>query len=417
MKTVILGGGVVGVCAAYYLAKEGHEVTLVERQAEAASETSFANAGLFAPGHATAWASPQAPITLLKSLVREDTALRFKFSADPKFYAWGLRFLMNCTNARQRANTRPKLRLCLYSQQKNKEIIDDTGIECDMLYRGLLYLHRRQDQLELGVEHMKFLKDNGHVQRVVDLDELVEIEPSLGPTRDKVCGAIYGPEDASGDSCMFSRNLAAYCEQKFGTEFRYGTTITGLRAEGDSIVAAVTDMGEVTGDLFVVSLGAYTDGIVRTVGVKVPIYPVKGYSLTMPIDGHNAPPTVGAVDEENLVAWTRMGDRMRMTSTAEFTGYDTSFKPSDFDNMMRVARELFPDGADYERPSRHACLRPMTPDGPPIFGRGRHANLYFDTGQGHMGWTMAAGSGKVITDIIAGREPEIDIKGMTLDRF
>lgn len=417
MKTVILGGGVIGVSAAYYLARDGHEVTVVERQAEAASETSFANAGLFAPGHSTSWASPQAPFTLLRSLVRDDTALRMKFSADPRFWAWGLRFLMNCTTERQRANTRPKLRLCLYSQEKNKEILDDTGIECDMLYRGILYLYRHRDQLEHGIEHMRFLKEGGHVQRVIDMDEVVEIEPSLAPTREKLCGAIFGPEDASGDSCAFARGLAAHCEQKFGTVFCYGTTIAGLKAEGDRVTAAVTDQGDIEGDAFVVSLGAYTHGITRSVGAGVPIYPVKGYSLTLPIDGHDAPPTVGGIDEENLVAWTRMGDRMRMTSTAEFTGYDTSHKPSDFDNMLRVARDLFPEGADYDRPARHACLRPMTPDGPPVFGRDKHANLYFNTGQGHMGWTMAAGSGKVIADIIAGREPEIDITGMTLDRF
>lgn len=417
MKTIIMGGGVVGVAAAYYLAKEGHEVTVIERQPSAGCETSFANAGLAVAGHATAWASPQAPMILLKSLFRDDTALRFKFSVDPKLWIWSLYFLRNCTWERQRANTLPKLGLCLYSVEQTKLLLEETGIDCDAVFKGVLFLYRHAEHLEIGLKNMKLLKDHGHNHDVIDVADCVRLDPALEQVRDKLAGALYAPDDFSGDAHKFSQNLAAYCEEKFGTSFMYDTTITGLKAEGSRVTGVVTDKGEVTGDIYVMSLGSYTPGITRTIGIRLPIYPVKGYSVTWPIDGHNGAPSVGGIDEENLVGYCRMGDRLRMTSTAEMSGYDTSYKVSDFKNIMRVARDLFPDGADYDNPSYWACLRPMTPDGPPLIGRMKYDNFYLDTGQGHIGWTMACGSGRVITDLICGRQPEVDVSGLQPNRY
>ncbi len=412
-----MGGGVVGIAAAYYLARDGHEVTVIERQPSAGRETSFANAGLIAPGHATSWASPQAPLMLLKSLMREDTALKFKFRADPRFWIWGLKFLMNCTSKRQRANTLPKLKLCLYSQQATRALLDEIGIACDMTSKGILYLYRHAEHLETGIRNMEFLKDNGHVQEVIDAQQCVRIEPALEPVKDKLAGAILGPEDESGDAHKFTQNLAAYCEKTFGTSFQYDTTITGLEAGGERIEGVLTDRGVFRADIYVMSLGAFAPAVARTIGVSIPIYPVKGYSITFPIDGRNGAPTVGGVDEENLVAWARLGERLRLTGTAEFSGYDCGHKPSDFAALLGVVRDLFPDGADYDQPSYWACLRPMTPDGPPIFGRRRHQNLYFNAGQGHKGWTMACGAGRSLADLVSGRDPEIELAGMTADRF
>ena len=407
-----MGGGVIGVATAYYLARDGHRVTVIERQSECGRETSFANAGLIAPGHATSWASPAAPLTLLKSLLRDDTALRFKFSADPRFWIWGLRFLRNCTSARHRANTLPKLRLCLYSQEATRELLADTGIACDMASRGILYLYRHAEKLEAGIASMAFLKDHGHVQEVIDVDRVVELEPALGGQRHLLAGAILGPNDESGDSFMFTTNLAAYCADRLGVGFRYDTAISGLTRDGGRISGVATDRGDVTGDAYVVCLASDSPAILRDAGMNTPIYPIKGYSMTFPVAGAQGAPTMGGIDEEALIAWSRLGDRVRFTATAEFSGYDTTHKPGDFSHMKAVARELFPDGGDVGQATYWACLRPMTPDGPPIIGRGRLENLWLNTGQGHMGWTMACGSGRVVADLINGRDPAIDIRGM-----
>lgn len=415
MRTIILGGGVIGVTTAYELAKEGHEVTVLERQSSAAAETSYANAGLIAPGHATAWASPSAPVTLLKSLVRDDTALRLRFTIDPRMWLWGIHFLRNCTTARNRANTLAKLRLCFYSQEALKALRGETGIAYEALTKGVLYLYRDPENFEKGVNHMAFLRDHGHRQEVVDRDRCIRIEPALEAVRGEIAGAVYGAADESGDCRLFTQNLARIAEEK-GVAFDYDTTVKGLRASGDLIDAVVTDRGELSADNYVLALGSYSPFVVRSLGIKLPIYPVKGYSLTIPIDGHNGAPSVGVIDEDHLVAFACLGDRLRATATAEFTGYDTSHKADDFKAMLRIARGLFPEGGDYDKPEYFACLRPMTPDGPPVLGKGRHRNLFFNTGHGHIGWTMACGSARVVADIISGRKPDIDLKGLTFPR-
>jgi D-amino-acid dehydrogenase len=414
MNIVVMGGGVIGVTCAYYLARDGHQVTVIERQGECGRETSFANAGLVAPGHATSWASPGAPLTLLKSLLHEDMALRFKFSADPRFWIWGLRFLRNCTAARCRANSLPKLRLCLYSQEEMRTVLADTGIDCHMTSRGILYLYRHAEALEAGIANMAFLKDHGHVQEVIDGDRVVELEPALAAQRHLLAGAILGPNDESGDSFKFTTGLAAYCAAELGVDFRYDTTIRALATDGGKITGVVSDKGTVTGDAYVMCLASESPAILRSAGMNAPIYPVKGYSMTYPVGDAEGAPTMGGIDEEALIAWSRLGEHVRFTATAEFSGYDTSHKPSDFTYMTSVARELFPHSGDFDRATYWACLRPMTPDGPPILGRGRLDNLWLNTGQGHMGWTMACGSGRIVADLINGRAPAIDIRRMAV---
>lgn len=416
MKTIVMGAGVVGITAAYYLAKAGCEVTVLDRQPGAARETSFANAGIIAPGHANAWASPRAPMILLKSLVRDDTALRFKLTADPRMWAWSLRFLANCTAERNRVNTLRKFHLCLYAREALIALRDETGIGYDACAKGALYLYRDAAHLLTGVQAMQRLAEHGLPYERVDRERCAELEPALGPVKDRIVGGIYCPMDESGDCHLFSANLAGLCE-RLGVAFRYGTTVQGLRAEGEHITAVVTDRGELSADAYVLSLGSYSPQVARTVGLKLPIYPIKGYSLTVPVDGRNLAPTLPLVDEHYLVACARFGDRLRLTATAEFAGYDTSFAPKDFAPMLRVARELFPDGGDYDRPDYWACLRPMTPDGPPILGRARHRNLYLNTGHGHIGWTMACGTGRLTADLVTGRQAELDLTGLTLDRY
>ena len=411
-----MGGGVIGVSTAYYLARDGHEVTVIERRPGAAEETSFANAGIVATGHCFSWASPRAPLILLESLFRRDTALRLRLKADPRMWAWCLRFLANCTRARNRANTLRKLGLCIYSQEALAELRRDTNIAYDANPRGALYFYRDGGQLDTAVGNAALLNENGLAVEALDADGCVAIEPALGPARDAIAGAVYCPTDESGDSHAFSRNLAGVCEA-MGVRFRFATTITGLRAAGDVIEGVDTDRGAVSGDVYVLALGSYSPLVARGAGIALPVYPVKGYSMTVPTGGRDGAPSIPCVDEHRLVAFCRLGERFRVTATAEFAGYDTHFEPGDFTQMLAVARETFPRAGDYGAPRSWACQRPMPPDGPPVLGRGRHRNLFFNTGHGHLGWTMCCGTGRVTADLISGRAPDIDLAGLTIDRF
>lgn len=416
VKAIVLGGGVIGVCTAYYLAKAGHEVAVIERQPEAGCETTFANGGLIAVGHAATWAEPSAPLMLLKSLWQADSAIRFRPSLDPALWAWGLRFLANCTAQRYRVNTLRNLRLSKYSHEVMAALREETQIPYDEATKGILYVYRDPARLEHSAKAWALVRDHGVAVEVKSAAESVRIEPALAPARDKFVGAIYSPSDESGDACMFTRHLAKLCEG-LGVRFNYGASISGLKANAEAVESVVTDKGEFVADNYVLAAGSYSPSIARSIGVRLPIYPIKGYSVTVPIGGRQGAPTVGVIDESTRVAFVRLGERLRLAGIAEFSGYDTSYKPRDFGTMFKAAKELFPDGGDYDRPEFWACLRPMTPDGPPIMGRGRHRNLYFNIGHGHLGWTMGCGAGRVIADLIAGRRPGIDLDGLTIDRF
>ncbi|MCP4329067.1 MAG: D-amino acid dehydrogenase [Alphaproteobacteria bacterium] len=416
MKVAILGGGVMGVTTAWYLAKDGHEVVVLDRHGSVAQETSFANAGYIAPGHCYAWASPRAPIILLQSLTRDDAAIRWRLKADPRMWAWGLRFLANCTAARNRTNTLVKLRLCLHSQHELKALREELGISYDETVRGVLYLYRDAAHLETAAANAALLRDNGLAMETIEPAKCAEIEPVLASSQDRFAGAIFCPSDESGDCRLFTERMMEQA-QALGAVFQADTDISGLRAEGDRVTAAETSAGPVTADAFVLALGSYSPFVSGTVGVKLPIYPAKGYSMTIPVAGRNGAPAVPVLDEHSLIAFSRFGDRFRATATAEFSGYDQSFQPRDFAPMRRVAQNLFPEAGDYERPDYWACLRPMTPDGPPVLGRGRHDNLWYNTGHGHIGWTMACGSARITADLIAGRDAGYDLAGTEVGRF
>jgi D-amino-acid dehydrogenase len=411
MRIVVLGGGVVGVTTAYQLQKDGHDVVVLERNSEVAAEASWGNAGMIAPGHSFVWSSPTAPITLLKSLVLANQALRFKFSADPRLYSWSWLFLLECTPGKARRNTLLKHRLAVYSQCVLKEVVADEAIDYNRNERGILYFHRDQQALDRGVEHMKLLESDGQVIRVLDREGVIALEPSLAPVKSKIAGGIYCPTDETGESARFARALAAKIAAR-GGEVRTGATVIGLETAGDSIARALTDKGALKADAFVLALGAESPILARKLGIRLPIYPIKGYALTIPIGNRLKPPTIASVDEHNLVAISRFDDRVRVTATAEFAGYDTSHKPSDFAFMKSVTQELYPDGADYDRAEMWAGLRPMTPDNLPFFGRRRFRNLFLNTGHGHIGWTMSHGSARITADLIAGRTPALSMDGL-----
>ena len=413
MRVLVLGGGVIGVTTAYELLRDGHEVTLIEREADVALGTSFANAGMVAPGHAFAWASPRAPKVLLRSLWRDDQALRFRFHADPAFWRWSLRFLRECTAERARRNTQRKHRLCTYSQAVLREIVAETGVEFDEVQTGLLYFHRSQETFERGVRNMAILRDLGQAQRILSREDIAQLDPALAPVKEKIAGGIYSSTDSTGDCAMFSRALADVVRAQGGSVLT-GTTITRLEAEGERLVAVHTDKGRMQADAYVLALGIWSPHLMRGLDKWLPVYPVKGYSLTLPIGGNHTPPTVGAVDEDNLIAYSRMGERLRVTATADFAGYNAQYQPSDFAVMTRKIQDILPGGADYTRPQYWAGLRPMTPEGTPVMGTGRLKNLFFNTGHGHVGWTMSCGAARVTRDLIAGRKPAIPLDGMTL---
>ncbi|HEV8677110.1 MAG TPA: D-amino acid dehydrogenase [Methylomirabilota bacterium] len=414
MKTLILGGGIVGVTTAYYLGQDGHDVTLVEEKDALGLEATSGNAGVIAPGHSFAWASPRAPGQLVRSLLGKETAIRVRLKPDPQLYAWGVKFLRECTAERARRNTLIKLRLCQYSQAVMTELVRTEGIAYHAITRGALYVYRDPAELAAGIKKMALLSEHGQQQEILDADAVAKLDPVFEPVKHKIAGAVRDLTDSSGDARVFTENLARICREKFGASVQLGTRVTALRAEGDRVTGVLTDRGVLTADSYVLALGVGSPVVARTIGVRLAIYPAKGYSSTFPLRPRGLAPTLPGVDEQWLVGWSRLGDRLRLTSTAEFAGYDWSWTPRDFNNILRLARDVFPDAADYDRGEYRACLRPMTPDGRPIVGTGRHPNLFLNVGHGHMGWTMAFGTARIVTDLVAGRKPDHDPAGLTL---
>ena len=412
MKILVLGGGIAGVTTAYYLGKDGHEVTLLEANAALGLEATNGNAGIIAPGHSFAWGSPKAPGMLVRSLLGHETAIRMRLKPDLRLYRWGLKFLRECTAARARHNTLIKLRLCQYSQRLLDEVASVERLDYQAIRQGALYLYRDPKLFEAGIQKMKLLGEHGQKQDVLDAAAIAKLEPAFAPVTAKIAGAVPAVGDSSGDSRIFAEGLARVCREKFGARFETGVRVTGLRGDRGEVRAALTDRGERSADAYVLALGVDAPIVARTLGLRLDVYPAKGYSSTFPIKPGGRVPSVPGVDEQWLVGWSRLGDRLRLTSTAEFCGYDRTWTPRDFGNIMRFARDIFPDAADWDRGEYRACLRPMTPDGRPVVGRSRYENLIFNAGHGHMGWTMACGTGRIVSDIIAGRRSEIDPSGL-----
>ena len=417
MKVVVIGAGVVGTTAAWYLARNGHDVTVVERREGAGLETSFANGGQISPCHAEPWANPAVLPKVLKWLGREDAPLLFRWGRwDPELWAWGLRFLANCTPARTRTNTERTLRVALYSRAGLAALRAETGIEYDQRRQGILHVYRDAREFDHAVAAAELMKHFGLDRRPQSPAACVAIEPALGSVASELAGGILTPDDESGDAHKFTTRLATLAEAQ-GVEFRWDLTVLGLIPDGAKVGGLVTSAGLLTADAYVLAAGVESPRLARPLGLRLPIVPAKGYSITVPVANHAGAPQVSITDDEHKMVYSRLGDRLRAAGTAEMAGHDHALTPARIAMILGHTRALFPDGGDYARAEPWTGLRPVTPDSVPLLGRTPWSNLYLNTGHGTLGWTMACGSGRIIADLVSGRPPEIALDGLDLSRF
>ena len=416
MKVLILGSGVIGVSCAYQLAMAGHEVTVVDRQPAAGLETSYANAGEVSPGYSSPWAGPGVPFKAIRWLLMQHRPLVIRPSIDMNLVRWGLAMLRNCTAARYELNKGRMVRLAEYSRDCLKALREQTGIAYDQRMQGTLQLFRTQTQLDGTAADFAILQRYGVGFELLDRDGCIRHEPALAGVRDKFVGGLRLPGDETGDCFKFTQNLAALAAQR-GVQFRYGTRIRRLKLAGRQIDGVLTDAGTLTAEAYLVALGSYSPLLLKGVGIRIPVYPVKGYSITVPIVDASGAPESTVMDESHKVAVTRLGNRMRVGGTAELAGYTLKLHEARRATLVHVVSDLFPRGGDVSRAEFWCGLRPMTPDGTPVLGATRLPNLYLATGHGTLGWTMAAGTGRVIADVIGGRAPGIDMSGLTINRY
>ena len=416
MKVLVLGSGVVGVTTAYYLAAAGHEVEIVDRQPGPAQETSFANAGEVSPGYSSPWAGPGIPVKAIKWLLMRHGPLVVRPKVDPAMWSWLLKMLRNCTSARYAVNKARMVPIAEYSRDALRALRQETGIAYDERSQGTLQLFRNQAQLDGISGDVEVLKQFGVPFEVLDPAGCIAAEPALAAVRRKFVGGLRLPGDETGDCQMFTERLAALCAGQ-GVTFRFDTRIDNILVSGGSVEGVATSAGLLKADAYVVALGPYSPIMLKPLGLSVPIYPVKGYSITARILDEAAAPVSTVMDETYKVAITRLGGRIRAGGTAEISGYDLRLHEHRRATLVHSVGDLFPGGGSLEDATFWSGLRPMTPDGPPIIGRTRIGKLFLNTGHGTLGWTMACGSGRVISDIVSGKTPEIDTTELGLSRY
>lgn len=416
MKIMVLGGGVIGVTTAYYLAEAGHEVTVLDRQKGPALETSFANAGEISPGYASPWAGPGIPLKAIKWLLMKHGPLVVRPAFDPHMWTWLVKMLRNCTAERYAINKSRMVPLAEYSRDTLKALREATGISYDERTQGTLQLFRTQKQLDGTGGDVEVLKKYGVPYEVLDQDGCIAAEPALAGVREKFVGGLRLPHDETGDCKMFTDKLAALCVAR-GVTFEYDTTIWRVIRSRNRIANLSTSKGFKASEAYVMALGSYSAGFMRRMKRSIPVYPVKGYSITVPIRDAGLAPVSTVMDETYKVAITRLGDRIRVGGTAEISGFDLRLHESRRRTLEHSVGDLFP-GAGAMREATFWCgLRPMTPDGPPLIGRTELSNLFLNTGHGTLGWTMACGSAKVLADIMSNKVPDIDARALAQERY
>jgi D-amino-acid dehydrogenase len=416
MKVAVLGSGVIGVSTAYYLARAGHEVDVYDRQSGPALETSFGNAGEVSPGYSAPWAGPGVPLKAIKWMLMTHSPLVIWPLLDPAMWRWGAMMLANCTERAYALNKSRMVPIAEYSRDCLKALRAETGIAYDDRAQGTLQLFRTQAQLDGIAKDVEVLQQYKVPFEVLDRQGFVKVEPALRLTQEKFVGALRLPGDETGDCFLFTNRLAEMA-QRLGVRFHYGTDIQGIDKQGQRITGVRTSGGTKRADQYVMAMGSFSPLLLKPLGIDVPVYPVKGYSITVPITDAAAAPESTIMDETHKVAVTRLGDRIRVGGTAELAGYSEALRPARRSTLEHVVTDLFPRGGDVSKASFWCGLRPMTPDGTPIVGRTPIANLMLATGHGTLGWTMAAGTGRIIADLVSGREPEIDTAGLAMSRY
>jgi D-amino-acid dehydrogenase len=416
MKIIVLGAGILGVTSAWFLRRDGHDVTVIDRQPNAGLETSYANGSQISVSYAEPWANPGAPLKILKWLGRDDSPLLFRLNADPHQWMWGLTFLANCTPGRTRHNTIQLTNLGIYSRDTLKALRSETGIRYEELEKGILHLYESDAELEAARPGLELMREFGCAMNFLDPDGIVALEPSLAAYKSRLAGGAHAPEDESGDAFQFTQKLAALAAAK-GVEFRYGTHITALKSGSDRLAGVVVKAGApsgpapeqtLTADAYVVCMGSYSAPMLRTVGVSTTIYPAKGYSATLPIKPGALANTVSLTDHQLKIVFSRLGDRIRIAGTAELSGYGTDLNMKRCEALTKRAEEIFPGVLDVAKVEYWTGLRPATPSNVPYIGRSKLRNLWLNTGHGTLGWTHGAGSGLAIADLIGGRQPGVD---------
>ncbi|WP_398498678.1 D-amino acid dehydrogenase [Variovorax sp.] len=416
MRVIVLGAGLLGVTSAYYLQQLGHDVTVIDRQATPAAETSFANGGQISVSHAEPWANPSAPLKVLQWLGKEDAPLLFRIRADMRQWLWGLQFLRECTPARTRHNIEQIVRLGTYSRDTLQQLRRDTGIRYDERTQGILHFYTTQKEFDGALAPAEQMRALGCERQVISADEAVKLEPALAHIRPQLAGATYTAEDESGDANRFARELARLAAEA-GVKFLMSHTITALREVGGAIDhVEVTDaegrFQRIRGDAFVMAMGSLSPLLAAPLGIRLPIYPAKGYSVTLPVKDASKAYQVSLTDDEYKLVFSRYtsesGDRMRIAGTAELNGYDRDLNRVRCEAIVRRVEQLFPGAGDTAQAQFWTGLRPATPSNVPLIGRTKLANLYLNTGHGTLGWTHACGSGKSIARIVSGLVPEVD---------
>ena len=416
MKVLVLGGGVIGVTSAYYLARAGHTVTVVDRQPGPALETSFANAGEVSPGYASPWAGPQVPVKAIKWLLMKHGPLVIRPRLDPAMWLFMLKMLRNCTAERYAVNKGRMIPIAEYSRDCLRSLRGQIGIHYDEASRGTLQLFRKQSQLDGTADDIAVLKQYGVPYEVLDRTGCIAAEPALAAVKEKFVGGLRLPDDETGDCHLFTQALAARaCE--FGVQFSFATSVERLVVEGARVAAVSTSAGLLRADAYVVALGSWSPRLLKPLGISIPVYAVKGYSITVPVKYAAAAPVSTVMDESYKVAITRLGARIRAGGTAEISGYSNVLHPARRATLDHSLTDLFPGGGDLTDGEFWCGLRPMTPDGPPLIGPTPYANLHLNTGHGTLGWTMACGSARVLADILTGHRPEVDVSELAMGRY
>ncbi len=412
MRVVVLGAGLLGVTSAYFLRQQGHDVTVIDRQATPAAETSFANGGQISVSHAEPWANPGAPLKVLKWLGQEDAPLLFRLRADLRQWLWGLRFLRECTPGRTRHNIRQIVRLGTYSRETLQQLRRERGIAYDERTQGILHFYTSQKEFDAAEAPAAQMRELGCDRRVISADEAVKLEPALRHIRAQLAGATYTAEDESGDANRFARELVKRCEED-GVKFLMSHTVTALREAGGELDHVEVTDGEgrfrqIHADAYVLAMGSLSPLYAKALGLSLPIYPAKGYSVTMPVKDASMAHQVSLTDDEYKLVFSRLGDRLRIAGTAELNGYDRDLNRVRCEAIVRRVEQLFPGAGDTTQAQFWTGLRPATPSNVPVIGRSKLKKLFLNTGHGTLGWTHACGSGKSIARIVSGLKPEVD---------